>query len=91
MRGQIPSADKEIADRQAIGGLRNAADSIGRWRLVVAFGLKLGKQFRELINANTKINDDKGKPEASWVNVKCNAIGSSDPSCKPSPDAVEAV
>ena len=47
--------------------------------------------MRELVNADTRIYDDNGKPEASWVNVTCNAIGSSDPSCKPPPDAVEAV
>ena len=91
MRGTIPLTDKEIADQQAIGGLRNAADSVGRLHLVAAFGINPGKQLRELMTANTKLNDDKGTPAASWVNVTCESVGTSDSSCKPPPDAVEAV
>ena len=63
----------------------------GRLHLVGAFGIKLGKQLRELMTANTKLNDDKGTIAASWVNVTCESVGTSDSSCKPPPDAVEAV
>ena len=47
--------------------------------------------MRELINADTKLNDGKGTPESSWVKKTCDAIGSADPTCKPPIDAVEAV
>ena len=54
LRGTIPLTDKEIADNLAIGGLRNAADSVDRLHLVKQYGIKLGDAFRKLLRGNTE-------------------------------------
>ena len=91
MRGQVPLTEKEQADRKAIDGLRNTADSVGRLHLVAAFGFKLGKRLCELLNANTSQHDSEGASATSWVSIACDAIGSSDPTCEPPAEGVVAV
>ena len=53
LRGTIPLTDKEIADKMAIGGLRNAPDSVSRLQTVAAFGLQLGQGIRQLLRSDS--------------------------------------
>lgn len=79
LRGAIQPTDKETADAHAIGGLRNAADSVGRLHRVAEFGRALGTKLKALLT---------GHP--SWITDTCDAIGSTT-DLRPPPDAVAAV
>ena len=79
LRGSVQPTDKEAADAHAIGGLRNAAESVSRLHLVSEFGRSLGAKLKALL---------AGNPE--WITATCKAIGSTD-ELRPPPDAVAAV
>ena len=46
LRGDLEPELKDQQDRQAIGGLRNAASSVSRLRTVQAFGTRLGQALK---------------------------------------------
>ena len=46
LRGIVSPIEKEAADRLAIGGLRDAAESVGRLHAVASFGRSLGEAIR---------------------------------------------
>ena len=91
LRGNIPLTDKEIVDNLAIGGWRNAVESVARLHLVKQFGIKLGGALRNMLRDNTAEHARFGTPSKSWVNTTCDAIGSDDPDSGPPPSAVAAV
>ena len=88
--GFVPPTEKDQADRMAIGGLRDAATSVGKLSAVAAFGRKMYAAIRETLVADRKMNEDQGTPEKSWVNVTCKAIGSTEERVPPEA-AIEAV
>ena len=63
LRGRIDPTDKEKQDALAIGGLRNAADSVSRLHTVAAFGKKLGAGLMDLLRTNTDEHIASGKPD----------------------------
>ena len=83
LRGTIPLTDKEIADRMAIGGLRNAPDSVSRLHTVAAFGLQLGQGIRQLLRNDSDMHTAAGTSPKSWVNQTYDAIGSVSPLAAP--------
>jgi len=88
--GFVPPTEKEQADKMAIGGLRDAATSVGKLSAVATFGRKMYAAIRETLVADRKTNEDQGTPEQSWVSVTCKAIGSKEERVPPEA-AIEAV
>ena len=74
LRGHHHCTEKELEDNLAIGGLRDAANSVGRLHLVSQFGRMMGGKLVQLL-ANNKIAQDKtDMPDDNWINLTCNAI-----------------
>lgn len=88
--GFVPPTEKEQADKMAIGGLRDAATSVGKLSAVATFGRRMYAAIRETLVADHKTNEDQGTPEQSWVSVTCKAIGSKEERVPPEA-AIEAV
>ena len=91
VRGAVAMTEKEEADRRAIGGLRDASDSVGRMHMVAAFGHKLGARLRELIMFNEDSHTVAGSLNQSWISTTMQAIGSDEVDVGPPADAVKAV
>jgi hypothetical protein len=91
LRGIVEPDAKEMADMLAIGGLRNAADSVGRLHTVQAFGITLGDELRKLLMANFTECSAAGHIEDAWVNQTCSLIGTKRDDARPPLEAVEAV
>ena len=51
-RGTIEPTDKEKEDRLAIGGMCDAAGSVGRLHRVTEVGLKVGAKLDQLLDAH---------------------------------------
>ena len=77
LRGIEGSTDKEIQDKLAIGGLRDAAQSVARLHTVAEFGKNLGAKLTQLLRNNSH-----------WIDSTCDAIGFSDPLVGPPLDAI---
>ena len=88
--GFVPPTEKEEADRLAIGGLRDAAASVGRLSTVAAFGRRMYGAIRDVLVTDRKHNQDQGTPSESWINVTCDAIGSKEERLPPEA-AIEAI
>ena len=91
VRGAVAMTEKEEADRRAIGGLRDAADSVNRMHMVAAFGRKLSSRLRELIQFNEDSHTVANSLDQSWISTTMNAIGSEDAEAGPPAEAIKAV
>ena len=92
LRGALTPTDKELADEQAIGGLRNIAQNLSRLSYSTSFGQTHGKAIKATLVADMEAQREKGKLDQSWVYQSCAAIGSDkDSGLKPPPDAMAAV
>ncbi len=87
LRGVVDIDDKTKADNLAIGGLRNAAESLSRLHTVQAFGIALGNEIRTLLRDNFS----KSPTDGSWIDLTCKLIGSTDKDVRPPADAIAAV
>ncbi len=80
LRGTVDNVDKSLADALAIGGLRNAVESVGRLHTVQAFGSKLGLELRALLMHNP-----------AWIHTTCDLVGTTVLDARPPPAAILAV
>jgi hypothetical protein len=87
LRGTVEIDDKSKADLLAIGGLRNAAESVSRLFTVQEFGSSMGNDLRALLLANYA----SSTPAGSWIDLTCDLIGTTDKDVRPPLDAIEAV
>ena len=91
VRGAVAITEKEEADRRAIGGLRDAADSVSRMHLVAAFGRKLSSRLRQLIQFNEDTHTVANTLDQSWITATIDAIGSEEPDAGPPAEAIKSV
>ena len=88
LRG-CPAVDlKQVADAQAIGGLRDAAKSLRRLTTSAAFGRTLGDKLKSAVVADLSVHAKAGTTGQSWVAQMCSKIGSADAEPAP-PEAVK--
>ena len=78
LRGTLPTDAKLEAERIAVGGFRDATESLRRLPSVAAFGEKLGAQMSNLLDTNP-----------AWTSATVACIGKDD--VKPPPAAILAV
>ena len=91
LRGILTPTDKEAADALAIGGLRDAADSVGRLHMVAAFGRKLSSRLRQLVQFNEDTHTVANTLDQSWIAATIDAIGSDKLDAGPPADAIKSV
>lgn len=91
LRGAEPPDLKDQEDRQAIGGLRNAAESVSRLSHLQTFGRRLGIDIQTSLLSNALDATSKGKPNEAWTEVVCNLIATSDKEARAPLEAVQAV
>ena len=87
LRGNVESDPKTQAYLLAIGGLRNAAESVNRLHTVKSFGKQLGDELRAILLSNFS----EGTPEVSWIHLTCDLIGTTSVDPRPPLAAIEAV
>ena len=91
VRGAVAMTEKEEADRRAIGGLRDASDSVSRLHMVASFGRRLSTKLRELIMFNEDSHNVADTLDQSWISTTMAAIGSEGAEAGPPADAISAV
>ena len=82
---------KEEADRLAIGGVRDAAQSVSLLQLVAKVERELGDKLLAIMRRGSEHHTHNGTSEMSWVNRTCAAIGSTDDAIRLPTDAIAAI
>lgn len=80
LRGVVQPDPKVIADRLAVGGLRNTSASIKKLHCVTNFGQSMGRDIRRCLGARS-----------DWVSSLCTIVGCQDDTVKAPQDAITAV
>ena len=91
LKGQKQEHDKDEADRQAIGGLRCAAESVKRMHKVSNIGRKIGITVVSRLTTNLEKHEKAGTPQKAWVNQVIDLIGKDQDNLRAPPDAVQAI
>ena len=77
-------------ERRAVGGLRDAANTLKKLTASAEFGQKLGLDLMAAVTNNMLAHRKAGTLDQSWVATMCGKIGSED--SRPAPaEAVEAI
>ena len=90
LRGMPRTSLKDESDRQAIGGLRNASQSLDRLSSVAAFGRSVGLKIQLVLMENSIACTRAGRVANSWINTTCALVGNQSESTA-DPAAVHAI
>ncbi len=91
LRGAVEVDAKAEANHRAIGGMRNAAQALGKLHTVQAFGLALGDDIRKVLLDELALASSKGQGKTAWIHLTCDIIGATDKDVRPPQGAIDAV
>ena len=82
--------EKMEEERRAVGGLRDAAQTMRKLTASTQFGQRLGLDLMSAVTNNLIAHRKAGTPDQSWVATMCGKIGSDDSQPAPA-EAVQAI
>jgi hypothetical protein len=91
LRGTVEIDEKAAADHRAIGGMRNAAEAVGKLHTVQAFGKALGNDIRMALLDDLARATSAGHGDQAWIHQTCGIIGTTSKEARPPSEAIDAV